>query len=64
MGAVFGDGCCSAEAAGGVDVHQGGERAANDFLCCLDYSVQPLPVCSSTAAIPDSDAICQQALYG
>ena len=29
-------------AAGGVNVHQGGERAADDLLCSLNYPLKPL----------------------
>ena len=54
MGAVLGDGFCSAEAAGGV---KGGERVANDVLCCLHYSLKPLPVCLGAAAVPYCDTV-------
>jgi len=62
VGAVFGDGFGSAGAAGGVNVHQGGESAANDLLCCLYNSLEPLPVCNGADAIPYCDTVCQQAL--
>lgn len=52
VGAVLDDGISSAEAAGGVAVHQGGESVANDLLWCLYNSLQPLPLCNSAAAMP------------
>lgn len=54
--AVLEDLFCSAEAAGGVDVHQVEKRAADDPLFCLHDSREPLP-----PAIPYCDTIHQQA---
>ncbi len=54
MGAVFDDDFSSVEATGGVNVHQGEERAANDLLCCLYNSQEPLLVCNGATAVPYS----------
>ena len=64
MGAVLDNVLRPAEAAGGVNVHQRGERAADDLLCCPNYPLKPLPVCHGAAAVPCCNAVCQQALNG
>ncbi len=64
MGAVFDDDFSSVEATGGVNIHQGGERAANDLLCCLYNSQEPLLVCNGATAVPYYNTVCQQALDG
>ena len=57
---VLNDVLSSAEAPGGVDVRQGGERAANNPLRCSDYPLKPLPVCGSAAPIPGGNTVRQQ----
>lgn len=52
VGHVLGDVFCSAEAAGGVNIHQGWERAASHLLCCLYYPLKPLPVFHGTLTYP------------
>jgi len=61
---VPGDVASSAEAPGGVDVHQGRERTANDPLCCFDCPLKPRSVCLSAAPVPGGETVRQQALNG
>ena len=64
MWTVLGNVVSSAEARGGVDVHQGGERTANDPLCCFDCPLKPRSVCLSAAHVPGGDTVRQQAPDG
>ncbi len=64
MGAVFDDDSSSVEVTGGVNVHQRGERAANDLLCCLYNSQEPLLFCNGATDVPYCNTVCQQALDG
>lgn len=58
VGAVLDDVFCSAEAVEGVNVHQGGERAA--FFFGATFTT----LCHGAATIPYYDAAHQQALDG
>lgn len=62
--AVLNDILCSAEAPSGINVRQGGERAADDPMRCFDCPLKPHSVCLSAAAVPRRDTVCQPALNG
>ncbi len=60
---VFCNVFCSAEAARVVEVLQGGERAADDPLCGVDYPLKLLPICIGAAGIPDCNGVGQQTFH-
>ena len=62
MALVSQDALCPGEAAGAGNLVQGGEGAANDFFCCPDDPLKPLPVCCRGGSVPHGDGVGQDAL--
>lgn len=48
---------CTVDAAGGVQVLQGEEAAANKPICIFYYSLQAFPAGLSAAVLPHSGAL-------
>ena len=55
---------CLPEAAGTVQVLQGGEGAADDLLGRGDDPLERLPLRDCAAGKPHHHAVCEDALYG
>ncbi len=55
--------CGLTETSGSVYVIKWKLLSADDLLCCFDYSLEWLFVCSSAASIPHQDAIGEYALH-